>query len=276
MCKVLNVSTNAYYYWKRTRTKEPSESQDFISEIKSIFKQSRGSYGSHRMTEELKRRGYSYSRSWIARSMKRHGIRSKRSKKFRATTDSRHGFKISPNLLKRNFTVHEIGKVWVSDITYIPLGNRFCYFTSIIDLADRKVVGWSLSETLKATDTVISAWHHARSRRDIKPEFIFHSDRGVQYACYEFRRLLESNMLITQSMSRKADCWDNAVAESFFKTLKYEALLDRKFDNFFQLKSFLFQWIEGWYHSGRLHSSIGYRTPNEMEHFLLTKLANAA
>lgn len=110
--------------------------------------------------------------------MKQCGLKSSRVRKYRATTDSRHKFAISPNLLERDFCVDEIGKVWVSDITYIPLSHGFCYFTSILDLADRKIVGWSLSKTLKASDTVIKAWHHARSRRNIKDGFIFHSDRG--------------------------------------------------------------------------------------------------
>lgn len=276
MCKVLDVSPNAFYSWKRTKDKEPLGQHDLIVQIKEVFEWSRGSYGSHRMTEELKRRGYHYSRSWIARLMKQCGLKSNRARKFRATTDSKHRFEISPNLLERDFSADEIGKVWVSDITYIPLGYRFYYFTCILDLADRKIVGWSLSKTLTASDTIIKAWYHARSRRNIKDGFIFHSDRGVQYACKEFRKLLDSNKYIRQSMSRKGDCWDNAVAESFFKTLKYEALLDKQIDDFYLLKSFLFQWIEGWYHPHRLHSALGYKTPNEIEQKLLTKFANAA
>ena len=272
----MDVSPNAFYSWKRTKDIKPLRQHDLIVQIKKVFEWSRGSYGSHRMTEELKRRGFHYSRSWIARLMNQCGLRSNRARKFRATTDSNHQFKISPNRLKRKFCADEIGKVWVSDITYIPLGYRFYYFTCIIDLADRKIVGWSLSKTLKASDTIIKAWHHARSRRIIKDGFIFHSDRGVQYACREFRNLLVSNKYVRQSMSRKGDCWDNAVAESFFKTLKYEALVDKQFDDFYLLKSFLFQWIEGWYHSHRLHSALGYKTPNEVEQKLLTKFANAA
>ncbi len=247
-----------------------------MEQIKEIYEWSRGSYGSHRVTEELKRRGYHYSRSWVARLMSRVGLQSKRTRKYRVTSDSKHPFALSPNLVQRNFSVQEMGKVWVSDITYIPLGSGFCYFTSIMDLADRKIVGWSLSKSLKTTDTVMKAWHHARSRRNIKKGFIFHSDRGVQYASNEFRKLLRANQFIRQSMSRKGNCWDNAVAESFFKTLKYEALVDRKFDDFATLKSFLFQWIEGWYHNHRLHSAFGYLTPNEMELILLTKFANVA
>lgn len=261
---------------KERRTKNQLEGMILTLQIKEIFEWSRSTYGSHRMTEELKRRGYHYSRSWISRLMKQCGLRSNRSRKFRATTDSKHKFAISPNLLERDFCSDEIGKVWVSDITYIHLGYRFYYFTCILDLADRIIVGWSLSKTLKASDTIIKAWHHARSRRNIKDGFIFHSDRGVQYACKEFRKLLQSNKYIRQSMSRKGDCWDNAVAESFFKTLKYEALLDQQIDDFYRLNSFLFQWIEGWYHPHRLHSALGYRTPNEIEQKLLTKFANVA
>lgn len=275
MCKVLNVSSNSYYSWRRKLDK-PKKKNTLIRQIQEIFKWSKRTYGSHRITEELKRRGIHYSRSWIGKLMKQSGLRSKRSKRFKTTTDSKHKFPISPNLLDRNFSVDEIGKVWVSDITYIDLEGEFYYLTTIMDLADRKVVGWSLSQTLNARDTVIRAWHHVRSRRNIKEGFIFHSDRGVQYACREFRQLLHSNQYIQQSMSRKGDCWDNAVAESFFKTLKYEALLDEQFNNIDQLNKFIFQWIEGWYHSHRLHSSLGYKTPNEIERKLLTKFVNRA
>lgn len=276
MCKVLDVSSNAYYTWRRTKKREAEEKTNLVRQIHEIFAWSHGSYGSQRITEELKRRGIYYSRSWIAQLMKRSGLESKRSRRFKITTDSRHKFTVSPNLLDRDFHAHAIGERWVSDITYISLKERFCYLTTIMDLADRKIVGWSLSKTLSAQDTVIRAWHHARSRRNIKDGFIFHSDRGVQYACHEFRQLLHSNQYIRQSMSRKGDCWDNAAAESFFKTLKYEALLDRRFDDFDQLYSFIFRWIEGWYHSKRLHSSLGYKTPNEIETLLLTKFVNSA
>ncbi len=224
MCDVLKVSTNAYYTWRRSGGYTKSDTFELKSHIKAIFKKNKSTYGSERVTKELERKGIFYSRSWVAQLMRRMGLRSVLSKKFRITTDSKHKYSISPNLLNREFEVDQLGKVWVSDITYIPHKDKFYYFTSILDLADRKVVGWSLSNTMRTQDTVIPAWNHARSRRDIKPDFIFHSDRGVQYASHQLREILNKNQYVRQSMSRKANCWDNAVAESFFKTLKYEEL----------------------------------------------------
>ena len=161
--------------------------------------------------------------------------------------------------------------VWVSDITYIRVGNKWNYLTTIIDLADRKIVavwnGWSLSSDMTAENTVLRAWSMARQRRDIKDEFIFHSDRGhlegVQYACNQTKNIFSFHRQLIQSMSRKGDCWDNAVAESLFKTIKYESLNRQKFDTTEQLYKHLFEYIEEWYNVKRIHSSLGYMTPLE-------------
>jgi putative transposase len=139
-----------------------------------------------------------------------------------STTDPKHGFRIALSLLDRNFKVGETGKVWVSDITYIPTVQGWLYLTTIIDLGDRKVIGWVLSTTMKAEDTTVTAWKMAVVNRPITSDLIFHSDRGVQYACTEFTNLLKAYTTVKRSMSRKGNCWDNAVAESFFKSLKSE------------------------------------------------------
>ena len=203
--------------------------------------------------------------------MKKIGLRSLIRKKYKLTTDSKHSFKIADNLLKRNFSVDGLSQKWVGDITYIKTGTGWLYLTTVIDLADRKVVGWSFSSNMTAQDTTVKALTMAIKNRGVLPGLIFHSDRGVQYACDEFKTLLIQNN-ITQSMSRKGDCWDNSVAESFFKTLKTEYIYSRKFSNKEIAKLEIFTYIEGFYHSKRLHSALGYKTPNEIEVWYKEKL----
>ncbi len=195
-----------------------------MDEIKTIFKESKQIYGSPRITIELERQGHNVSRPKVARLMKQLGLKSKVKKKYRVTTDSNHKFPIAPNLVKRDFTPDRINKVWVSDITYIRTKQGWLYLTVIIDLFDRQVIGWALSKTMHAKNTIIPAWRMAVNKRAVTQELIFHSDRGVQYACNKFTNILKSHSLVKQSMSRRANCWDNAVAESFFKTLKTELI----------------------------------------------------
>ena len=198
-------------------------------------------------------------------------IRAKMKRRFKATTHSRHSFAVSENLLDRNFTVAAIGQAWISDITYIRTLAGWLYLTVVLDLADRKVIGWALSDNMKAKDTTIAALRMAVKNRPLSQELIFHSDRGVQYACDEFRKELKVYPLIRQSMSRKANCWDNAVAESFFKTLKTECIYGNKFINQKAAAMETFEFIEIWYNRTRLHSSLGYRTPAQMEELLNSK-----
>ena len=184
-------------------------------------------------------------------------------RKFKNTTDSNHGLTISPNLLNREFTVSELGKIWVSDITYIRIKYSFVYLTTIIDLADRMVVGWNLSSDMTDENTTIAAFKKAIKNRRVSPGLIFHSDRGSQYASKDFRDLLDSEKCI-QSMSRKGNCWDNAVAESFFKTIKVESLYRYKFENADEVYSAIFDYIDGWYNTRRIHSTLGGLSPREM------------
>lgn len=184
------------------------------------------------------------------------------------TTDSRHSYPVAPNLLDRQFTVDGIGKVFASDITYLPSRQGWLYLTAVMDLGDRRVIGWALSETMKAKQTSIESWKLARQNRQICEDAIFHSDRGVQYACTAFGNLLLAGK-VRQSMSRKGDCWDNAPMESFFKTLKAELGMDQPFENYNHARQVIFEFIEIWYNRKRLHSALGYRTPAEMEELLL-------
>jgi transposase InsO family protein len=197
--------------------------------------------------------------------MKENNWTSKHKKKFKATTDSNHKYPICRNLLNRDFNPDRLNQVWVSDITYIKTQKGWLYLTTIIDLYDRQVIGWSLSTGLHTNQTIVPAWKMAISKRKITQPLLFHSDRGIQYASKKFRKLLKANALITQSMSRKANCWDNAVAETFFKTLKIELVYDNKFETVEQAKTDIFEYIEIWYNRKWQHSSLGYKTPFEVE-----------
>ena len=266
MCKVLKVSRSSYYRWFcKGPSKRSVENSLFTDLIKEIFDLSYQTYGSPRITEELRRKGYCISKRRVARLMRVNGWRSKLKKKFRVTTDSNHRYPVCRNLLNRNFNPKELNEVWVSDITYIKVSNRWLYLTTIIDLYDRQVIGWSLSTNLYTDKTIIPAWKMAISKRSITKPLLFHSDRGIQYAAKEFRKVIKSHNLVTQSMSRKANCWDNAVAESFFKTIKIELIYQRKFNSIELAKSAIFEYIEIWYNRKRLHSSLDYKTPREVE-----------
>ena len=196
-------------------------------------------------------------------------LRSKVARKFVVTTDSAHDFRYSPDLLQRDFSCGELSRAWVSDITYIGTGQGW------LDLGDRRVIGWALSKTMKASDTVIAALRMALKNRKPKSGTIFHSDRGVQYACDQFRAELARSPQIRQSMSRKGNCWDNAVAESFFKTLKVEAIYGEKFKDRKTAEMAVFEYIEIWYNRKRRHQTLGYLSPEQFAASIL-KIKNAA
>jgi len=199
-------------------------------------------------------------------------IKARRKMKFKCTTDSNHSYAIKPNLLKRNFNADQLGTVWVSDITYIRVKQDWMYLTTVIDLADRMVVGWSFSDNMTAEATVISAFKNAIAFRMLEPNFIFHSDRGVQYACDDFCELI-GLFNGRQSMSRKGNCWDNAVAESFFKTLKVECIYKNKIMNAQHAYSLIFNYIFGWYNTKRIHSTINGLSPLEKSVILLARIS---
>ena len=276
MCEVLQVSRSCYYRWYSTGiSSREVENRKFTTLIKQVFEESKKTYGSPRITAELKKQGYVISKPRVAKLMRLNGIRSKVKRKYKVTTDSNHSYAISENHLNRNFKPTALNKVWVSDITYVRTAQGWLYLTTIIDLFDRQVIGWSLSKSLLTKETIIPAWKMALSKRKIDSPLIFHSDRGVQYASTLFRNHIKTNNLITQSMSRKGNCWDNAVAESFFKTLKAELIYHDKYVSIFQAKSAIFEYIETWYNRKRLHSTLGYKTPIEIEQ-LFNQLKNVA
>ena len=266
MCCCMKVSKNAYYHWLKSKDLIVLDTPriKLMERVEIIFEESRQIYGSARIQKKLEREGLFYSRSYIGLLMKEMGLKSVLRKKYVVTTDSKHTFPIAKNELNRDFTSLKLGEKWVSDITYIWVNNRWNYLTTIMDLADRKIVGWSLSEDMTTKNTIMKTWIMARKNRNIINGFLFHSDRGVQYASNKMVNLFAYNVKITQSMSRKGNCWDNAVAESFFKTIKHEWLNRFKFNSHQQLHCSIEDYIS-WYNNERLHSSLGYLSPLEME-----------
>lgn len=262
MSKVLQVSSSGYYKWKKNKLKMANKHRKFDNQIKHIFEDSQGTYGSPRITLELEKLGMDSSKNTVARRMQALDLTARPKKKFVITTDSEHGFKMPENILNRNFETDKPNSVWVSDITYVRVAHYWMYLTVVIDLADRMVVGWSLSRDMTAMNTVIAAFNMAVFNRGLtkSDQLLFHSDRGVQYACTDFVSLLKKYGCI-QSMSRKGNCWDNAVAESFFKTIKVECLNKYIFSNQEILKKTIFRYIEGWYNTIRIHSAIGNLSP---------------
>lgn len=267
MCKMFKVSKSGYYHWLvRGPSKRWSENQAITSLIHDVFKDSFGSYGAPRIKEELSKKGYNVSRPRVARIMRSNNLFARRKRRFKITTDSEHNYPVARNILNQNFTVFRKNQAWVSDITYIETKQGWVYLTVIIDLFHRKVVGWSMGETLSTDDTIIPAWNMAVRSNDITKELIFHSDRGSQYASHGFTDMLKNhNGLIKQSMSRKGNCWDNAVAESFFKSLKVEWVYKHSYGLRSEAELSVFQWIETWYNRRRMHSTLGYKTIEEFE-----------
>ena len=275
MCKIFKVSKSRYYEWRRyLGSKRNNENRSILFEIRRIHEFSKASYGSPRITAELNKLGYKVSRPRVARLMKQNGIRSVHAKKFKVTTNSKHNYPIMENLLDRNFITAAKARVWVSDITYVRTKKGWLYLTIIVDLFDRKVIGWSMSKDMTAAKTTIPAWKMAVKNRPLNGKLIFHSDRGIQYACVAFAKLLGSYENVSRSMSRKGNCWDNAVAESFFKTLKTELVYQNKFQSQEEAQIAIFEWIETWYNRNRRHSTLGNLT---IEEFVKSKkFKNAA
>ncbi len=267
MCKMFNVSKSGYYNWLvRGPSKRWCENEAISLAIRDIFKDSFESYGAPRIKVELLKKGHRVSRPRVARIMRANNLLARRKRKFRFKTDSAHDYPIAPNILNQDFTVSRENQVWVSDMTYIRTKKGWMYLTVIIDLFNRKVVGWSMSDDLSTDNTINPAWSMAIKQRSITKELIFHSDRGSQYASDIFTNIIKSHEgTVKQSMSRKGNCWDNAVAESFFKSLKVEWVYKHSYDHRSEAELSVFQWIETWYNRRRIHSTLGYKTIEEFE-----------
>lgn len=261
MAKSLNVSSRSYYDWRVNKyTFKINKREKLKVDIKDSYDKSKGTYGSVRIAADLCANGNQISRSTVQRYMRELCIRSNRTPKFRVcTTDSNHNNHIADNLLDRNFDVDAPNKVWVSDITYIKTKSGFDYLTTIIDLFDRKVVGWSQSSDMTTENTTIAAFNSAIKRRNLSVTsahgLMLHSDRGSQYTCNEFIKLLDKYGVI-RSNSRKGNCWDNAVAESFFKTLKSELIYRMGIKTTEETRNKVFAYIETWYNKRRRHKAL--------------------
>lgn len=264
MCEVLEASTSTYYLWtKKPFSKRETRVSLLKKEIVSVFYEFKQHHGSILITRELHRRGYRISDTQVSFYMKQLGLRSKVKKKFKVTTDSKHNLYTSPNVLNRQFKVHKPSKVWVSDITYIQIDKRFLYLTVIIDLYDRKIIGWNLSSGLSTKTTTLPAWKMAVNNRKVRDGLIFHSDRGVQYANKLFTRTLDSYKCI-RSMSRKGESLDNAVSESFFNSLKRELIrMQNRLLTPKEMRTEIYEYIENWYNKKRRHSFLNYQTIGE-------------
>jgi len=263
MCNVLKITSSGYYKWKnRLFSKRLLSKEKIKQQITSIYFSSKQRYGSPRIAFELNSLGYKISRITVAKYMKELGLRSKLSKKFKVTTNSKHNYLVVENVLNRNFIADKSSKAWVSDITYIHTKEGFLYLTTIIDLYDRKIIGWSLSKGMSTEETSLAAWKMAVKNRKIVDGLIFHSDRGVQYASKKFANTVEFYG-VTRSMSRRGNCWDNAVAESFFKSLKTELIYGNKLITKEKMELEIFEYIEVWYNKKRRHSTLNYQTIEE-------------
>lgn len=263
MCNVLKLSSSGYYKWKsRPLSKKLLLKEKIKQQITSIYFSSKQRYGSPRITFELNSLGYKISRITVGKYMKELGLRSRLSRKFKVTTNSKHNYLVVENVLDRNFIAEKPAQVWVSDITYIQTKEGFLYLTTIIDLYDRKVIGWSLSNGMSTEETSLAAWKMAVKNRKIINGLIFHSDRGVQYASKKFANTIEFYG-VTRSMSRRGNCWDNAVAESFFKSLKTELIYGNNLVTKEKMGLEIFEYIEVWYNKKRRHSTLKYKTIEE-------------
>jgi putative transposase len=269
MGKILGVSRSGFYNWKKRESKKATNDLTLLRAIEDIHKASRKTYGSPRIYSQLKALGFKTSKSKVERLMRDNRIRSKMKKKFKATTNSKHAHPVAENILNRDFSPKAANMVWAGDITYIWTREGWLYLAVILDLFSRQVIGWSMSERM-TKELALNALTMAIRKRNPRKGLIHHTDRGSQYACGVYRRLLSSIGAIC-SMSRKGNCWDNAVSESFFHSLKTEMIFFEDFKTRAEAISKVFEWIEVFYNRQRIHSSIGNKTPEQFE-----KLAKCA
>lgn len=260
MIRVLKVSKSGYFDWKkRGPSKKEQRNNALVRKIEQIHQGSRKTYGSPRVHQALKGLGESCSKSTVERLMRENGIRSKVRRKFRVTTDSNHNLPVAPNLVKRDFSADAPNRLWVTDITYLWTMEGWLYLAAIIDVFSRKVVGWSMQDRL-TLPLVLKALDMAVSREKPAPGLIHHSDQGCQYAAHEYQAELRRYGIVC-SMSRRGQCWDNALAESFFHSLKTEHVYHERFATKEEAKSSIFEWIEVFYNRQRIHSAIGFTSP---------------
>ena len=269
MCEALEVSLSGYRAWKRGGTEDRRRLTDspMLALIRAVHAELKGAYGSPRMVRELRARGFPASKERVERLMRDNGIHARHKRRYRVTTDSRHGLPVAENLLDRNFTPSAPNQAWTSDITYLWTDEGWLYLAIVLDLFNREVVGWSLKPRLTAdivTDALTMAWF----RKKPTPGLLHHSDRGSQYASQAFQDKLQEYSM-TCSMSRKGNCWDNAPTESWFNSFKNERVHGVQYATHADMKAASFESIEVFYNRKRQHSTLGYRSPVQfLEHWV--------
>jgi putative transposase len=272
MCRVLNVRRSSFYGWvKRTPSQREVKNRILLAEIVKIHDKYEQTYGSPRMRAELNSQGHKCGISRVTNLMNKHNIVAKTTKKFKVTTDSNHAQPVAPNLLEQQFTAKEPNVIWIADITYIWTREGWLYLAAVLDVYSRKIVGWSMSNRI-TKELVIDALNQAYWKRKPTEGLIFHSDRGSQYASIDFRQLL-TRYKMRQSMSGKGNCYDNAMMESFFHTLKTERVYWRSYQTREQAMQCIFEYIEMFYNRERRHSGISYNSPSDYERVFMLRCA---
>jgi putative transposase len=263
MCRNLNVSKAGYYAWRgREQTERLRRDGELVAKIQRVHSESRGRYGRPRILAELQAEGVAVSGKRIARLMRAHGIKGKKRRFSKASSSSPGTIPVAPNVLARKFNVPQPNSAWVSDITQLPTGEGWLYLAVVIDCFSRRVVGWSMDKYIDTNLALAALQMALRGRRYQK--LILHSDRGSQFACRTYAQFLEARG-ITASMSRKGNCWDNAIAESFFASMKVELKPERTWKTRAEARIAVFEYIETWYNPRRRHSAIGYLSPIAFE-----------
>lgn len=267
MCRHLGVSKSGYYQWKKlslVKAKRSKEKMEITKEIKKIFEFSKSTYGSPRVHKVLLIRGFSISENTVAKYMKELDLDARFKKKFKVqTTNSNHNGPIAPRIFKTEEPLPEAaGEVLAGDITYLRVGPKFYYLSIVMDLYNREIVGWSISDSLSTTSVLTAFKTAIKNCENSKVKTIFHSDRGVQYASRSFRELMEK-FEVEPSMSRKGNCYDNAYVETWFKSFKSEYFYRNQITTEAELRSLVFEYIEIWYNKKRIHSALDYMSPKE-------------
>jgi transposase InsO family protein len=264
MCRVLGIAPSGYYAWlQRSPSKKATQDSVLLTHVRASFRASRRRYGSPRVHADLRAAGHRVARKRVARLMRQDGLRARLRRRFVRTTQSRHKLPIAPNVVARAFEVSAPNQVWVSDLTYLRTQTGFVYMAVVLDLFARRVVGWTVSENLDA-GIAVEALRRALALRPAPVGMIHHSDRGIHYACADYRALLQRHA-ITPSMSRKGNCWDNAVAESFFSSFCFEVELDANWRDVHDVDRAASEYIDGFYNPQRRHSHNQYLSPVDFE-----------
>jgi putative transposase len=265
MCRVLEVSRTGFYAWcSRPESTRRKANRKLAEQIREAHEASRRTYGSPRVHAELRAQGHQVGRHRVARLMQQEGLAARRKKRYRATTNSDHSEPVAANVLGRSFEVTAPNRVWVGDITYIATAEGWLYLAVLLDLCSRAVVGWAMSPELDCSLALAALRMALERRRPTPGRLLHHSDRGVQYASSAYRAALETHGIVV-SMSRRANCWDNAPAESFFGTLKVELVGERVFPSRAVARTEIFEYIEVFYNRTRRHSTLGYLSPVDFE-----------